>query len=130
MKFAVSVCPSTLWSQNSTTFTMYDTLNNLVPINVIKLGSGGNTDLNRNYIFVIPQGQLQPLSTYTINIAANLTGNNGVSSGIIQHVSFTTAADIQIPAAPAVTNDDTLNTVTGMAARMEYKLDTAGHVAI
>ncbi len=33
------------------------------------------------------------------------------------------------PSAPAVTNDDTLNTVAGMAAGMEYNLDSAGYVA-
>lgn len=34
-----------------------------------------------------------------------------------------------IPAAPAVTNDDSLNTVSGIAAGMEYNLDGAGYTA-
>jgi uncharacterized protein YjdB len=33
------------------------------------------------------------------------------------------------PGAPSVTNDDTANTVTGMAPGMEYNLDGAGYVA-
>jgi hypothetical protein len=47
--------------------------------------------------------------------------------GYVTTLLFTT--DPITPPAPAVTNDDTLNTVSGMAAGMEYSLDGAPYVA-
>lgn len=48
-------------------------------------------------------------------------------AGDVTTLNFTT--NPVIPAAPGVTNDDTLNIVTGMAAGMEYNLDGLGYVA-
>jgi uncharacterized protein YjdB len=44
-------------------------------------------------------------------------------------LTFTTNPVPVTPAAPAVTRNDTTNTVTGMATGMEYNLDGAGYVA-
>src|ERR1035437_2794357 len=58
--------------------------------------------------------------TYTSMIA---------DSHFINSVPFIINADTPVtPDTPAVTRDDTANTVTGMATGMEYKLDAADYV--
>ena len=93
IKFAVNVATPTYWDQNAARLKMYDAANNLVAVNVIRLGDGSNADVNRNYIFVVPQGVLQPSSTYKIVIDAEITANNGLQAGKVQQVNFTTAND-------------------------------------
>ncbi len=56
----------------------------------------------------------------------NLVGIGSPAVGAVNYSNWTVPVQ---PAAPAVTNNDTLNTVAGMAAGMEYKLDAAGYVA-
>jgi hypothetical protein len=51
-------------------------------------------------------------------------------AGEVTALTFTINPAIPVtPGAPSVTNDDTANTVTGMATGMEYSLDGAGYVA-
>jgi len=92
IKFAVNVIPDTNWTANQASFHMYDASKNPVAINVKRAGTvydGSNQ--NRNYIFVVPQGQLQPGSTYTIDIASTLKSNNGQVAGKQQEIIFTTS---------------------------------------
>lgn len=97
IKFAVNVATPTQWDQNATRLNMYDASGNAVAINVFRLGDGTNTDVNRNYIFVVPQVTLQPSSTYKIVIDAEITANNTMTAGKVQQVDFTTAGE---PTAP------------------------------
>ncbi|HAN10768.1 MAG TPA: hypothetical protein DCP90_09195 [Clostridiales bacterium] len=66
------------------------------------------------------------VTTFTITVAAGeLAGGNPLVTG---NMTITAVVEPVTPAAPAVTNDDTANTVTGMTTAMEYKLDAAGYV--
>jgi len=92
IKFAVNVIPDANWTANQACFHMYDASKKPVVINVKRAGTvydGSNQ--NRNYIFVVPQGQLQPGSTYTIDIDSTLKSNNGQVAGKQQEISFTTS---------------------------------------
>ncbi len=101
IKFAVNVIPEAHWIANQACFHMYDDNNNSVAINVNRLGTVyDGTNGNRNYIFVVPQEQLQPDSTYKITIDASLTANNGNQAGKQQEVFFTTSP---APASSSVT---------------------------
>ncbi|OPX86443.1 MAG: Dockerin type I repeat protein [Pelotomaculum sp. PtaB.Bin104] len=93
IKFATNVVPEAYWTANQACFHMYDASNNSVAINVIRIGTvyDGNNG-NRNYIFIIPQCQLQPGSTYEIVIDSTLTSNNTQQAGKEQRVYFTTNA--------------------------------------
>jgi len=97
IRFAVNVVPDAHWSANQGCFHMYDASNNPVAINVIRSGDGTSSDVNRNYIYLVPQNPLQPSSTYKIIIDANLTANNGQQAGKQQEVDFTTVADTTRP---------------------------------
>ncbi|OPX88849.1 MAG: Cellulosome-anchoring protein precursor [Pelotomaculum sp. PtaB.Bin104] len=91
IKFATNVAVDTHFSDNQDEFKMLDTSNNSVDILIDRAGDGTNTDINRNYLFVIPQETLQSGSQYKITIGPNLTSNNGMSAGVRQEVTFTTA---------------------------------------
>ncbi|PKM76819.1 MAG: hypothetical protein CVU90_10355 [Firmicutes bacterium HGW-Firmicutes-15] len=97
IKFAVNVATPTYWDQNATRLKMYDSANNLVAVNVIRLGNGESSDVNKNYIFVLPQGALQPSSSYKIVIDSEVTANNGQQAGKVQQVNFTTAGESTTP---------------------------------
>ena len=65
----------------------------------------------------------------TINANGSQTINwNGASNFLFETGLMTYTIPLK-PTAPAVTNDDTANTVAGMATGMEYKLDATDYVA-
>ncbi len=70
-------------------------------------------------------GALDFSGNHTLLVRVAAEGINPVSAD----TTLTFTANPVTPAAPSVTNDDALNTVTGMATGMEYKLDAAGYVA-
>ncbi|MDO8349852.1 MAG: hypothetical protein Q7S94_01730, partial [Gallionella sp.] len=81
----------------------------------------------------IVQPAIGVIHTYVITVN-NLGGGTTLVTVLISHGSvkvdsITLANGGVAPAAPAVTANDVTNTVTGMAAGMEYSLDGAAYVA-
>ncbi len=123
IKFAVNVIPDTYWSANQACFHMYDSANNPVSINVTRAGDGSSSDINRDYIFVAPQGPLKPLTTYKIIIDATITSNNGNQAGKQQEVDFTTVADTTVPTWP-VGSELTCDSVTPTSLTLSWPAAT------
>lgn len=78
-------------------------------------------------VFALAGGQNGDVLGSTLIANSSVTVTLTSASGSTVY-TFIFAAPVK-PAAPAVTNDDTANTVAGMAAGMEYKLDAADYVA-
>jgi hypothetical protein len=84
--------------------------------------------------FSIPAGYSATMDFYIISdvitdysIIANLVLASDLS--VIAYATLTVGVIAPTPTAPEVTNDDILNTITGMATSMEYSLDRADYVA-
>jgi len=91
IKFATNIATPTQYDANITRLHMYNAANQQVNINVKRSGTGNNSDINRNYLFVTSQEALQPSSTYKIVVDASLTSNNGKQAGKQQEITFTTS---------------------------------------
>lgn len=101
IRFAVNVATPTYWDDNRTRLAMQDADGSLVPINVLRSGDGTSQDVNRNYIYVSPQGRLEPASSYKITVDSGLTSNNGQQAGVQQEIDFTTRPDTTLPTWPS-----------------------------
>ncbi len=114
LHFSNNVCTSTYWATvNQPAVTLHlgaDGTGAAVPADIVRLGDGTNTDLDRNDIYVEPQGALTPTQVYSIRIDPTLTANNGMHLGqgngeqpVI--VSFTVSAGLGV----TVTNHLTID---------------------
>ncbi|MEN6461556.1 MAG: S-layer homology domain-containing protein [Syntrophomonas sp.] len=129
IEFAVNVIPEAYWTANQACFHMYDASNTPVPINVIRLGTVyDGTNGNRNYIFVVPQGQLQPVSTYKIIIDSTLQSNNTMTAGKQQEITLSTAAAPDTTA-PSVSSSDPANAATGVAINKTVALTFSENIS-
>jgi putative cell wall-binding protein len=80
---------------------------------------------SNNNVATVDKGTITAVSAGTATITATTADGNNTTSCA---VTVNNPVVNNIPAAPNVTNDDTANTVTGIAAGMEYSLDGAGYV--
>ncbi|OPX86438.1 MAG: Exoglucanase B precursor [Pelotomaculum sp. PtaB.Bin104] len=98
VQFAVNVITETYWTTNQACFHLKDAAGSPVNFSVIRCGTiFDGTNGNKNYIFIVPQGQLKPSTTYKITIDSGITANNGNSAGKEQEVGFTTTNDTVAP---------------------------------
>jgi uncharacterized protein YjdB len=82
-------------------------------------------------VATVNSGVVTPVAAGTAVITVTTADGSKAATG---KVTVVASANVQskkpvTPGAPSVINDDTANTVTGMAAGMEYNLDGAGYVA-
>ncbi|BAF58374.1 hypothetical protein PTH_0193 [Pelotomaculum thermopropionicum SI] len=112
IRFATNVATSTYFSSNQAAFRLLDASGNSVSIRVDRSGDGTPSDVNRNYLFVIPQVALKSGSSYKIIIGPDLTSNNGMSAGVQQEIEFTTAGSAESPgvSGPVTTSGPTITT--------------------
>ena len=107
-----------------------------VTLNGAAFTNTGQFALSGNNLITDPAKIVQPaigvIDTYVITVN-NLGGGTTLVTIQVSHGSVKidgiSIVSGGVPAAPAVTANDVTNTVTGMAAGMEYNLDGAGYVA-
>ncbi|HEY8910165.1 MAG TPA: hypothetical protein VIM51_07785 [Desulfosporosinus sp.] len=125
-----------IYIHNEGCITLQDvTTSSNVPVSFFRLGATDGTGVYKTHLYF--DVNLVAGHAYQIRIDTSLVGNNGLT--LAQNttanypnpicVNFAVAPAPAKPGAPVVTSDDTLNTVSGMASGMEYKLDVAGYVA-
>ncbi|WP_342433333.1 Ig-like domain-containing protein [Neobacillus sp. FSL H8-0543] len=105
--FNKNVVSSTVWDNNSNAFSMTDSENNNVLIDVSRIpdeGVNANPDEKRN-IFIRPNEPLTLGKTYTITIKSNLAANNTSTLGQKVTISFSVKTDITAPALEINTQD-------------------------
>ena len=91
-----------------------------------------SVDGGTSWVTATANPQPLPDAAYAIGaVQARVKANISTSQPEGEALSSTIAFTINpvVPAAPSVSNDDEANTVDGMAAGMEYNLDSAGYVA-
>ena len=119
-----------IYIHNEGCITLQDvTTSSNVPVSFFRLGATDGTGVYKTHLYF--DVNLVAGHAYQIRIDTSLVGNNGLTLGTTQYVNFKVASDVPVPVVPTtpvITNDDTLNTVTGMAPGMEYKLDAADYV--
>ncbi|TEB14842.1 Exoglucanase B precursor [Pelotomaculum sp. FP] len=127
LKFAYNVIANT--AQNINCITLLDSSGQQVPnVNVFSLGDTSNTqNPEKTNLFVQPQTQLTPNSTYKIVVSPDVTFKNGSTLGEpAVEIPFTTVADIpDVALTSALLSGQTL-TLTGLpdGAELEYRIVT------